>query len=253
MTEMNKQRRTSERMTTAIQNNDTGYAVDFTELIYHLFAGWRFILIIALVAALIVSAYTLFFVKPMYEATSTIYVLSNRDSAINLSDLQLGTALTQDYIKVFQMWEVHEEVIVNLDLPYSYTDMQNMLSVVNDTNTRMIDITVSLADPVAAADIANEYAKVASAYIADTMATDKPNIMSVARIPSNPSSPNRTLNAMIGLFSGALFACAWIVVKALMNDTYKTAEDIRRYTGWPTLAIIPVETTETCKKEKLNA
>lgn len=244
MSENRRWRRTAMPATFAVQNNDTGYAIDFVELIYRLLGNWKFILIIALAAALLSGVYTLFITTPMYEATSTIYVLSNSDSAINISDLQLGTALTQDYIKVFKMWEVHEEVISNLNLSYSYTDMQNMLSVVNDTNTRMIDITISLPDPVAAADIANEYAKVVSEYIADTMATDKPNIMSVARIPSNPVSPNKTLNIMIGLMCGALIACAWIVIKTIMNDTYKTAEDIRKYTGWTTLAVIPVENKE---------
>ena len=93
------------------------------------------------------GVYTSFFVTPMYEATSILYVLSTRDSAINVSDLQLGSELTQDYIKVFRMWEVHEQVISNLDLPYSYSQMQNMLSVSNDADTRMLDITVTSADP----------------------------------------------------------------------------------------------------------
>lgn len=31
-----------------------------------------------------------------------------------------------DYIKVFEMWEVHEKVISNLDLDYTYADMARM-------------------------------------------------------------------------------------------------------------------------------
>ena len=250
MSEFKRQRRAGAQTAPAVQNNDTGYAVDFAELIYRLLAGWKFILIIALAAALVMYIYTLFFVTPMYEATSTIYVLSNSDSAINISDLQLGTALTQDYIKVFKMWEVHEGVIANLELPYSYNQMRQMLSVTNDTNTRMIDITITLPDPVAAADIANEYAKVVSQYIADTMSTDKPNIMSVALIPSSPVSPNKMLNVLIGLMIGTMTGGFWIVVKTLINDTYKTAEDISRFTGWTTLAVIPLEEHAEQKKEK---
>ena len=70
--------------------------------------------------------------------------------------------------------EVHEAVISNLNLPYSYSQMKNMLSVVNASDTRMLDITVTSPSPTEAAAIANEYAEVASQYIADTMATDKP-------------------------------------------------------------------------------
>lgn len=215
--------------------------IDLVELMYRLLGSWKLIVALAIGFAIIAGVYTSFFVTPLYEATSIIYVLSNRDSAINVSDLQLGSELTQDYIKVFHMWEVHEEVISNLGLPYSYSQMQDMLSVVNDTDTRMLDITVTSADPQEAADIANEYAQVASQYIAETMATDKPNIMSVALVPSNPVSPNRTRNIIMGFLLGGILAAGIITVRMLLDDKYKTTEDIRRYTGLATLAVVPVE------------
>ena len=91
--------------------------IDLVELMYRLLGSWKLIVALAIGFAIIAGVYTSFFVTPLYEATSIIYVLSNRDSAINVSDLQLGSELTQDYIKVFHMWEVHEEVISNLGLP----------------------------------------------------------------------------------------------------------------------------------------
>ena len=142
---------------------------------------------------------------------------------------------------MFSMWEVHEQVISNLDLPYSYSKVRSMLSVSNDTGTRMLDLKVTSPDPKEAAAIANEYAKVGSQYIADTMSTDKPNIMSVALVPTGPVSPNRTRNIMMGFILGAVIACGYVVVRMLLDDKYKTAEDIRRYTGMTTLAVVPVE------------
>lgn len=70
-------------------------------------------------------------------------MVSRNDSVLNFSDLQVGSELTSDYIKVFEMWEVHEKVISNLDLDYTYTDMASMLSVTNTSDTRMLDITVT--------------------------------------------------------------------------------------------------------------
>lgn len=224
--------------------------IDLVELMYRLLGSWKLIVALAIGFAIIAGVYTSFFVTPLYEATSIIYVLSNRDSAINVSDLQLGSELTQDYIKVFHMWEVHEEVISNLGLPYSYSQMQDMLSVVNDTDTRMLDITVTSADPQEAADIANEYAQVASQYIAETMATDKPNIMSVALVPSNPVSPNRTRNIIMGFLLGGILAAGIITVRMLLDDKYKTTEDIRRYTGLATLAVVPVENMDKDTKRR---
>lgn len=215
--------------------------IDLVELMYRLLGRWKLIVCLALICAVAAGAYTSYFMTPMYQATSTIYVVSRSDSAINMADLQFGSALTSDYIKVFKMWEVHEEVISNLDLPYSYGQMRSMLSVVNESGTRMLDITFTSPSAEEAATVANEYAKVASQYIADTMATNKPSIMSVALVPSNPVSPNRTKNIMMGFILGALLACGIVVLQTLLDDKYKTAEDIRRYTGLATLAVVPIE------------
>ena len=224
--------------------------IDLAELAYRLLASWKLIICVALLGAMVAGAYTMFFVTPKYQATSTIYVLSRRDSAINMSDLQIGSALTNDYIKVFEMWEVHEEVISNLNLDYTYSQMRNMLSVVNANDTRMLDITITATSPEEAAAIANEYANVVSQYIADTMSTDKPNIVSVALVPSNPVSPNKTRNIMMGFLLGAIIVMGIVTVRMLMDDRYKTAEDIRKYTGLPTLAIIPIENNFERGKKK---
>lgn len=217
------------------------YTIDLVELMYRLLNRWKLIVCSALLLAIGAGVYTVFFVTPMYSATSTIYVLSRSDSAINMADLQIGSELTSDYIKVFQMWEVHEEVISNLDLPYSYSTMRSRLSVVNASDTRMLDITFTSPSAEEAAEVANEYAKVVSQYIADTMSTDKPNIMSVALVPSSPVSPNKTRNIMLGFILGAVAACGFVTVQMLLDDKYKTADDIRKYTGLPTLAIVPAE------------
>ena len=228
-------------------SEDAEMTIDLLELMYRLLGSWKVLLCSAVLVAILAGVYTFGFVTPMYQATSTVYVLSPRDSAINMSDLQIGTALTQDYIKVFKMWEVHEEVISNLNLPYSYNQMREMLSVTNEGGTRMLDITVRSANPAEAAAIANEYAKVGSQYIADTMSTDKPNIMSVALVPSNPYSPNKTKNVLLGFMLGWIAAAGVITVRAIMDDKYKTIDDIRKYTGYHTLAIIPAD------EEKMGA
>ncbi len=230
--------------------SDEEMTIDLMDLMYRLLGNWKLIVGLALVFAVLMGIYTFYFVTPMYEATSTIYVLSRSDSAINMADLQIGTALTQDYIKVFDMWEVHEEVISRLDLPYTYEEIQDMLTVTNTSNTRMLDITIKDASPEEAALIANEYARVVSQFIADTMSTDKPSIMSVALVPANPVSPNKTRNIMIGFLLGALLAAGIVTVRFIMDDKYKTADDIRKETGLFTLPEVPVE--ESMAKKTKN-
>ena len=223
------------------QSNKGNETIDLVELFFRLLTAWRLIAAFCLLGVLLAFGITRFLMTPQYKATSTIYVLSRKDSAINMSDLQIGTALTQDYIKVFSMWEVHEEVISNLNLPYSYAYMKKHLSVTNTNNTRMLDIGFTSPDPKEAADVANEYATVASTFIAETMSTDKPNIVSVALTPSNPVSPSLTKNVAIGFLLGAILSASIVFFQMMLDDKIKTAEDIRRYTGLTNLAIVPKE------------
>lgn len=210
--------------------------IDLLELFMGLLAYWKLISATALVGAVLAAFYTFFMVTPMYKATATIYVVSRDDSVLNLSDIQIGSALTSDYIKVFEMWEVHEKVISALDLDYTYNQMASMLSVTNATDTRMLDITVTDADPEEAAAIANEYAEVGSKYISEKMKTDEPTMMSTARVPANPYSPSKAKNILLGF----VLSCGVVVLRVLLDDTYKTADDVRKYAGMVVLASVPL-------------
>ena len=221
----------------AEQDEDT---IDLLELALGLLEHWKLIAVTAVTGAVLMALYTFFLVTPMYKATATIYVVSRNDSVLNFSDLQVGSELTSDYIKVFEMWEVHEKVISNLNLNYTYTNMASMLSVTNTSDTRMLDITVTNPDPEEAAAIANEYADVGAKYISEKMKTDEPTLMSSARVPENPFSPNKAKNILLGFVVGFVLACGVVVVRILLDDTYKTAEDIRKYAGLVVLASVPM-------------
>lgn len=226
--------------------------IDLLELFYALLGKWREIAAATVACALIAAIGVLFFVTPKYQASSTIYVISRKDSAINISDLQIGTALTDDYIQVFHMWEVQEKVISNLDLPYTYNQLDGMLSVTNASNTRMLEITVTSESAQEAADIANEYATVVRDYIAKKMATDKPSIMSTALVPTVPVSPNKTKSILLGALLGFVVSAGVIVVITLLDDTYKTADDIKKYTGLVTMAVIPLEKSDEPKHQRAD-
>lgn len=226
--------------------------IDLLELLYALLGKWREIAAATVACALIAAIGVLFFVTPKYQASSTIYVISRKDSAINISDLQIGTALTDDYIQVFHMWEVQEKVISNLDLPYTYSQLDGMLSVTNASNTRMLEITVTSESAQEAADIANEYATVVRDYIAKKMATDKPSIMSTALVPTEPVSPNKTKSILLGALLGFVVSAGVIVVITVLDDTYKTAEDIKKYTGLVTMAVIPLEKSDEPKHQRAD-
>ena len=215
--------------------------IDLLELFFRLLESWKIIFAIAMAGAIIAGVVSYFFITPQYEATSKLYILNSKDSAVNLSDLQIGSYLTKDYQEVFKTWEVHERVLQNLGLDYSYRQMQSMLSISNPSDTRVLYITAKTSDPQLSTNIANEYATVARQYISDMMATEEPNIISIALRPTAPVSPNKKLNVMLGFVLGAVLMAGIITIRFILDDKIKTSDDIAKYLDLPTLAIVPVE------------
>lgn len=220
------------------------HEIDLLELFFFLLARIKRILAVALIGALIMGVYSFILADPVYEATSKMYVLSSQDSAINISDLQIGSYLTKDYLEVFNTWEVQAMVVQNLNLPYSYKKVRSMIEINNPDNTRMVYITAASTDPAEAANVANEFARVAQQYISEIMLTDEPSIMSEARVPTKPVSPNKALNVILGFMGGFFLMCALLLINFMLDDKIKTGEDIRRYTDMTVLAIVPVNGAE---------
>ena len=58
-------------------------------------------------------------------------------------------------------------------------------------------------------------------------------------MPDRPSSPNMKKNCALGLLAGFVLAMAVITILYLLDDTIKTEDDIEKYLGMTTLAVLP--------------
>ena len=223
------------------QQRDADMEIDLGELFLRLLDKWYIIVAAALVGTLISGIWTFYFITPQYQATTKLYILNSSSSAINLSDLQIGSQLATDYTHVFSNWHVHEKVIEDLGLPYNYRDMGNMVKVNNPAGTRLLEITVTSSDPQEAKNIAEQYAKVGSEFISSTMKTEEPTVFQHARLPVTPSSPSKARNLIIGFLLGALLACAVIVIDFIRDDKIRTSDDITKLLGLPTLGVVTMQ------------
>lgn len=224
--------------------------INLVDLMYRLIEKAKYIVIAAIIGGLLAWCYTQFYVTPMYSATSKLYVLNSQDSAINLSDLQVGTYLAADYQEVFKNWHVHEMVIQDLNLPYSYKQLSDMLDISNPKDTRVLYIKVTAPDPNEAKAIADSYAKVAREFIAAAMETEEPNLFEEALLPTSASSPNKTRNTLLGFILGFVLCAGVITVKFIMDDRIRNSEDIERCIGIPTLGVMPLQKNEDKRKAR---
>ena len=224
----------------SMNQEDREVEIDLLDLFYYYRS--KIILIIAafVVGAVIAGCVTHFLIVPKYTATSTMYMVSSSSgSVVDLSDLNIGESLSQDYVELIKTRPILEETIDDLNLDYDYEELLGMLDLSVVANTRIIKIGVTSEDPVEAKNIANDIANKAEKHLPNLKDAPKPNIAEYAIVPQHKSSPSLTKNTMIGALLLMLLVMAVLTVTYLMDDTVKTAEDVEKYFGFMPLTVIP--------------
>lgn len=233
------------------QQNQDEIEIDLLELLRVLWSKIGYVILAALALGLLMVLVSKVLMKPQYESTTKMYVLSKQDSSntVTSGDLQTSSLLTKDYAELIQSRQVVETVIAQLNLDLTYEQFLNKLTVTTQNDTRILSITVKDEDPYMASQIADAI-RVAADHIQNVMNTEAVNVVDEANIPDEPVSPSIKKNGLIGAVAGAFIAIIVIIVVYLTNDTIQTSEDVERYLGVSTLGIIPIREGQKKNKKK---
>ena len=223
------------------QNNRDEIEIDLLELLHILLGRWWLILGIGFLAAVIGLMISSFVLTPVYESTTKIYILNKNETAsVTYSDVQMGTQLTKDYAELINSRYVLEEVIQKLALDeMEYDELLNKVSVETPTDTRIVSVTVEDTDPVQAMHIANCIREVAGEHIQNVMDIEAVNVVETANMPTDKAGPNIMVWTFLGGVMGVLLVCVMVLIRYLLDDTIKSSEDVEKYLGLSTLALIP--------------
>lgn len=239
------------RMENQYSRQNDEIEIDLAEVLMVLVEKIPMMIAVGLFTALTVFLVSRFVMSPTYESTTKIYILNKQDNAnVTYSDLQMGTQLTKDYAELIQSRAVLEEVIQQLGLEMTYEQLKEQVSVTTPSDTRIISITVSSREPALAMRIANAIREASAIHITNVMDIEAVNVAETADMPTRKAGPSVGKNTLIGGVAGVFLVAAVVVVLYLMNDTIKTSEDVEKYLGLSTLALIPLAEGEKKSKKK---
>ncbi|MBQ9015766.1 MAG: capsular polysaccharide biosynthesis protein [Firmicutes bacterium] len=228
--------------------------IDLLDLFYYYRSKIKWIIAAFIVGALLAGLCTQFLITPKYTATSTMYMVSSSSgSVVDLTDLNIGESLSQDYIELIKTRPIIDSVIRMENLDYDYEELLNMLSLTVVSDTRIIKIAVTSPDPEEAMRIANDLAVKAEETLPNLMDAPKPNIAEDAILPTEKSSPSLTKNVMIGALLMLLLTLAILTIMYLMDDTLQSAEDVEKHFGIMPLTVIPegkIEGLQSAESDK---
>ncbi len=223
------------------ENTMNEQEIDLFELVKILFTKWYVIFASTLLVFIITTGYAFFMLDDVYTAEASMLVQVENETQTDATNFQLGERLVDTYTEVANSNRVINELKTNLSLPYSNTQLRNMISVSGVTNTIVIKLSVESTNPDEAAIIANELLDIIEALAdsEDFNSLENVDVLDEAEVPDNPSGPNRLLYIAIGFILGGIIGVGIIFMIEFLDKTVKTSNDVEYKLGLKTLGIIP--------------
>lgn len=219
--------------------NDTR-EIDLLDLFHWLKKRFRLLLAACVISALTGALFTLLFVDVEYKASTRIYVLNrSSDAIIMASDYSVANYLVSDYTVLITGENVTNEVIEQLGLKMSASQLAKQISVSAIDSTRILQIEVVDTDPKRAADIANCTREISSRQIKEIMDVDAVNLVYEASVPQERSGPNLGKNTVLATFVGFVLTLGVMLIFYAVDDSLRTEEDVERFLGLRVLGVIP--------------
>ena len=205
----------------------------------------RILLIVLL--TLIFGAGTFAYARTMlidYYQAYSVLIVSNSDSttqvnSLTSSEYNLNIQLVNSYQVLCKTDRVLSQVVQELNLPYSANTLRSMVSVGSQSDTEIIRIGVTNADPQAAQLIANTLSKVFQKEVTEIMKMDNVQIIDEAQLPTAPSGPDRTKYTLMGILLGLAAGIGLSFLLEYIDQTVRTKEQLQEILALPTLGVIP--------------
>lgn len=218
--------------------------ISLKELLGTLKKRFWLILAITIMATLVSGIISYFFLTPIYQASTQILVNQKKSeqALYNPTEVQTNLQLINTYNVIIKSPAILDLVIEELDLDMTAQQLNSSITVGNETNSQVVNISVQNANKELAVDIANTIANVFKQEIVKIMNVDNVSVLTKASDvqTQSPIKPKPPLNIAIALVVGLMAGVGLAFLLEYFDNTVKDAQDIERTLELPVLGVISV-------------
>ena len=235
-----------------VKRDNNEVEINLADVFQILISKWYYILLAGILAAIAVGLVTHFFIKKKYTASTSMYVFTtaeqNQTGTITSSELSAADNLIKTYQVIVKSNSVLDVIAEKFNAEHPEHAAWNirtgtlpgMTSVTVPTGTKLIQISVTTRDPALSADIANTFAKYVPDQIIRITKAGGVEIVDYATVPQKASSPNLTRNIVVGFAAGFVLAAAYFLLRAYLDTTIYTTEEVQKVSRCPVIGTIPM-------------
>ncbi|EHY93799.1 capsular polysaccharide biosynthesis protein [Staphylococcus saprophyticus subsp. saprophyticus KACC 16562] len=182
---------------------------------------------------------TFLFLDDKYQASTQVLVNQKEsDSQMMAQEVQSNIQLVNTYSEIVKSPRILDKVSKELNRQYSSSEISSMLTVTNQAESQVLNISVDSKSGRDSEKIANKIAKVFSSEVPDIMSVDNVSILSTANDTATKVAPKPLVNLVIGLVVGLILALIVIFIKEMIDKRIKTEEDVENELDIPVLGSI---------------
>ncbi|MDN2452999.1 Wzz/FepE/Etk N-terminal domain-containing protein [Lactobacillus sp. UCMA15818] len=222
-------------------NNET--VIDLRRLFVLLKKNYLGIILWGVLGAIVAMLVSFILMTPKYSASIDLLVnqkASNQSLQYNVQQADLQAINT--YKDVIQKPVILAPVVKELRQKDNYSgsveSLEKLVAISNETNSQVVTVTVTDTNAYTAADLANTIGKVFSQKIKKMMKVDNVTVVTKATADTDPVSPNKKLNLLIGIVVGLLIGVAIVVIKDLLDTTVRDEKFLVEELGLTSLGAI---------------
>ena len=223
------------------QQIETSNEISLVDLFKILRSNLLLIIISTLLIGTIAALYAFLVANPKYKSNAYVMVQVQIESGSGESfDLVNAQRLLSTAADLISMPVVLEKVIADLDLDITAKQLSESLDVTSSTTSYFINVSYISEDALLAQAVVDEVINEAIAFADGNVAILKDNIIRTSNAKEGVyDSPNRVLYTIIGLLLGGILGVGIAFIKELMDNTFKTKEQLEQTFGIQVLGVIP--------------
>ena len=183
-----------------------------------------------------------FLITPQYEASALMIVNTRQDITSNVTSDQINSAtkLVSTYSIIIKSDTVLQQVIDDLGLSLSYSDLKSRVTVSAVDDTQVMKITVRSNNPEWARQVCDGITAVSPDVILEAVEAGSVKVISQASYSDVPVSPNLKKNTMLGAMVGLVLCLGVIFLQVILDNKINTEEDVAKYLDMTVVGVIPV-------------
>ncbi len=199
----------------------------------------KLVILLPILCALAMTAYSFLLMPNTYTSSVSMYVLARSGEEAGgptNAEFTASQMLTNDVAKLVNSGRVLADTAAYLNLE---SLDQYQIDVASDTNTRVITLSVTSTSPESTAQVADALASTTGSVAQEVMDVQSVSILNQAETPQAPSGPNRPMYIAVALLAGLFVAVAIVVLMDMLNTRIRIPEETEQMLGIPVIGRFP--------------